>query len=104
LSPSIRSDLLWNAESGHPAADQCLGAARRQSGPKRNGLSPAGGPVHDSEEVCETLPRNREGSYQVDVNVAEPLDGVGDEARRRDRLRGDLGPLALLTVLHQAAT
>jgi hypothetical protein len=57
-----------------------------------------GGPIHDAEQVCETFLRDREWSYQVYVYVAEPLDGVGDETRRRNRLGGDLGPLALLAI------
>jgi hypothetical protein len=44
------------------------------------------------------IPRRGKGAYQVDVQVAETLGGVGDVSRRRRRLGRHLTPLAALVV------
>jgi hypothetical protein len=98
LPTLVRGDLLRDAESGHPAGHQGVRAAGRHRRPKRNSLGPAGRPIDDREEVGVAVLRHGEGAYQVDVQVAEALGGVGDVSRRRRRLGRYLSSLAALTI------
>ncbi len=98
LPASVGGDFLRDSKPGNPAVDQGVGAARRQSRTKRNRFCRLCQAVHHCEQVGVAVRRRRERAYQVNVNMAESLGGVGNVARRSRRLRRDLGPLALLTV------
>jgi hypothetical protein len=61
-------------------------------------LGPGGRPIDDGEEMSVAVLRRGEGAYQIDVQVAETLGGVGDVSQRQRRLGRHLTPLAVAAL------
>jgi len=70
LSTSVGSYSSRNPKTGKPTMQQGLSAGRSSGGGQRNGLRPAGHPVHNSHQMGKT-PRGGQGNHQVHVDVEE---------------------------------
>jgi hypothetical protein len=74
LRPTVGGERRGHTKTADAAGNEGKSAGRRGSRGERQGLWPAGAPIHYGKEVSETT-RRREGTNNVDVNMGKMVGG-----------------------------
>jgi len=97
LRTTVRSDGVWNTETGNPRGTESFCTCRGCGGGKGNSLWPSRGSINHGEDVGFPL-RGRKGANNVNVDVGKTAGRDWDRNWRRGNMDIDFGFLTKNTL------